>query len=790
MPPPPRLRRSASLSLAVLAVLSLSPTAEAQFAMLVGDALALVNTSKPGDGFSVQDKMLPCNNGLVLVDLDSDLAVNCVPPACPPPATLQQCSNSAAARRIQQWNKRGAGPGLALTQLSLAAPPPYFFSDGTCMDQGGVFNGSFAYGWHCRDPADPAHSNQWWTISPDGRLYSNATAAKYKKGLCLTAGGPGVAPRLEVELTMQPCDVAADAQTFAFSDVDGTLRHVSTNLCVDAGVIGRTVTWDGKAWSARRIIPHACPDAGNPALLPRDRVGTYTVGRTKIDGDPAKGDRLIVIGGDDSSNNVFVSDNCGIDWTCFDGDQPWTTFGLSYAPVLTLDALPGAPLIMAGGLANTLGGAEPSSALYYALDGGAGTWQRGYDLPYAGVFPGAIAQDRSTVYVFGNATTGFDVWSVDESTYNTSGFALVPGSAFAQGADVGRREYVRGAVSGGCWFATDFSPGDLWAAQRTSGTPIASSNTVFVARAATGPWASYTAPWTPRASAAVVLSRDGTQVFVAGGVGFAGGAPTGEVFADVWSIDARVCLLAASNGAVCGGHGAANLSDVSCACDAAWSGDDRCGSCTLGTFGPSCGSTCPTGSGGGGFCNAGRGFGVCDPVAGCVCSGNHVDGPARACDGCASLAWGTACDACPACVAAHTVGGACDGSGTAGGTGVCVCRAGFVGPLCADAAPSASPSPAPASAASSASAVDAGGPAAIAAGVLVPLLVLAAGAFAFVRRSARAAAAANPPLLRAAAAGSPVRDLAAAAAAAAAGALPANVSERASLLNAARGSTR
>jgi hypothetical protein len=83
-------------------------------------------------------------------------------------------------------------------------------------------------------------------------------------------------------------------------------------------------------------------------------------------------------------------------------------------------------------------------------------------------------------------------------------------------------------------------------------------------------------------------------------------------------------------------------------------------------------------------------------------------------------------------------------------------------------------------------AVDAGGPAAIAAGVLVPLLVLAAGAFAFVRRSARAAAAANPPLLRAAAAGSPVRDLAAAAA----GAVPANVSERASLLNAARGSTR
>ena len=782
---PPGRRPAALLAASLAAALSLAPSA-AQFASLVGDALALANTSKPGDGFSVQDKLLPCNGGLVLVDLDSDVAANnCVPPACPPPATLQQCSTSAAARRIQQWTRRAAGPGLALAQISLAAPPPYFFvGDGTCLDQGGAFVGSFAYGWHCRNPTDPAHSNQWWTISADGRLYSNATAPKYVAGLCLTAGSPGVAPLLEVELTMQPCDGADDAQAFAFSEADGTLRHVSTGLCVDAGVIGRTVTWDGEAWSSRRIIPHACPDAGNPALLPRDRVGTYTVGRTKIGGDPTKGDRLIVIGGDDASNNVYVSDNCGADWTCFDGDQPWTVFGMSFAPVLTLDALPGAPLIMAGGLANSVGGgAAPSSALYYALDGGAGTWLRGYDLPFAGVFPGAIAQDRSSVYVFGGAASGFAVWSVDESNYNTSGFAQIPGSAFAQGADVGRREYVRGTRSGGCWVASDFSPGDLWAAQRTSGAPIASSNAVFVARAATGPWARFTAPWAPRASAAVVLSKDGTQVFVAGGVGFAGGAPTGESFSDVWVVDARVCLLA-SNGAVCGGHGAANLSDVSCSCDAAWSGDDRCGSCTMGAFGPTCDGTCPSGSGGGGFCNAGRGFGVCDPVSGCVCTGNHVDGPGRACDGCASLSWGAACSACPACNPAHTVGGACDGSGTTGGTGTCVCAAGFVGPLCADAAPSASPSSAPASGAASAATENASGPGAIAAGVLVPLAVLAAGAVTLSRRLARVGSAANPPLLRSAAAGSPVRNLAAVVVP------PAGASERAALLNAARGSAR
>lgn len=434
-----------------------------------------------------------------------------------------------------------------------------------------------------------------------------------------------------------------------------------------------------------------------------------------------------MIGGDDSSNNVYFSDDCGYNWYCFDGDQPWTTFGLSFAPVLTLDALPGAPLIMAGGLANMPdGGAELSSALYYALDGGAGTWQQGYDLPISGVFPGAVAQDRSSVFVFGGAASGFAVWSLDESNYNTTGFAMVPGSAYAQGADVGRREFVRGTKSGGCWVATDFSPGDLWAAQRGAGAPIASSNTVFVARAATGPWVSYVAPWAPRASAAVVLSRDGTLVFVAGGVGFAGGAPSGEVFNDVWAVDARVCLLSGSGGAVCSGHGAANLADVSCTCDAAWSGDDRCSSCTLGAYGPSCSSTCPSGPGGG-FCNADRGFGVCDPVVSCVCTGQHVDGPLHACDGCAALSWGASCAACPACVPANTVGGACNGSGTPGGTGICVCVAGFVGTTCAVAAPSASPSAAPAAAAAGL------GPGA-AAGVSAIVLALAGALVFSVRR--------------------------------------------------------
>ena len=103
-------------------------------------------------------------------------------------------------------------------------------------------------------------------------------------------------------------------------------------------------------------------------------------------------------------------------WACFDGPQPWTTFGKSFAPILTLDALPGSPLIIAGGFDNTPSanhdGVELTSALYYAFDGGAGTWARGYDLPVIGIFPGQIAQDTSSVYLFTNATNGFAVWCV------------------------------------------------------------------------------------------------------------------------------------------------------------------------------------------------------------------------------------------------------------------------------------------------------------------------------------------------------------------------------------------
>ena len=545
----------------------------------LGDPLALANTSKPLDdgGFSLEDKLVPCNNKLVLIDLDSDKSFKDFPPQF----TLQKCGTSAASQRIQTW---AYNPDVSF-QISLLSPPPYLFvPDGTCIDQGGVTVNVSVYPWHCRDPNDVAHSNQWWEVDAEKRrLLSLAQSSKYNpagESFCLTAGVPGQEAKLEVGLVMTLCDDANDAQAFVFADDGsgtGTIRHDPTGLCVDAGVIGRAVTWNGAQWSSTRIKPQACPDSGNPALLPRDRVGAYTVGTTKIGGNPAAGDRLLVIGGDDQSNNVYHSDNCGVTWYCFDGEEPWTVAGKSYAPILTLTALPGEPLIMGGGFDNTAGGGRRlSSQLYYSYDGGAGTWLQTYDLPLPGVFPGMLAQDRSTVYLFGNVSTGYAVWALDESTYNTTGWSLIPGSAGGSGGDVGRRLYIQGAVSGGCFFATDANPGELWAGQRDpSLSPLTSSSDFFTAVAATGPWVKGSAPWAPRSSAAVVLSNDRRTAVVAGGVVFEGGVPTGETLADAWAVDASVCLLGA-NGAVCSGHGTPSLDTVTCACDVGYTGSPVC----------------------------------------------------------------------------------------------------------------------------------------------------------------------------------------------------------------------
>jgi hypothetical protein len=266
-------------------------------------------------------------------------------------------------------------------------------------------------------------------------------------------------------------------------------------------------------------------------------------------------------------------------------------------------------------------------------------------LPAAQVWPGMVAFDSAKLFVFYNETV------VSQSAATWGGpWAREPGSAFGS---YGRRLWIRGSDAypgAGCWFSTDFSPADLWLqSEGFSNTLVTSSNGFATSFAPGGPWLQLNAPWSPRASAAVVASADGQAIFFGGGMDFLDGAPTGVYYGDVWSVDSRVCLLTAES-TFCNDHGAPNADAVACACDPAWDGDPLCGSCGA-TF---AGATCQ-------LCKAGF--------------------------------YGPSCAACSPCV-----NGACNGGGTQGGTGKCVCSAGWTGPSCSTAVsltPSQRPAPTP-----------------------------------------------------------------------------------------------
>jgi hypothetical protein len=418
---------------------------------------------------------------------------------------------------------------------------------------------------------------------------------------------------------------------------------------------GVTITYNTaeQFWERIPINQTACPDPNQPPapLTPRD--SGYTIGVVQTAGG---GDRLLLLGGDAGENNVYYSDDCGRTFLCYDGvpsedpNQAWDARG--FAPIVhpvgvfgsVMDPPGYDPVFMMGGAVDE---AIVSIGIFYAktgiddwtrppCDGPAqdccqqpnGVWY--LCLPDPFVWPGMVAADSSKLYVFYNET----VVSQSPATWGQS-WAREPGSAWGS---YGRRVWVRGTDAypgAGCWFSTDFSPADMWLQnQGFSRNPVNSSNGFATAPAAGGPWTQLAAPWSPRASAAVVASANGQVVYVGGGMTFQDGYPSGTFFGDVWTVDSTVCLLTA-DGVFCNGHGTPDGDSVTCACQPAWAGDSLCGSCGVNYAGADCE--------------------LCQPGY-----------------------YGPACTACSTC----SVHGTCSGSGTQGGTGKCVCTSGWSGPDC------------------------------------------------------------------------------------------------------------
>lgn len=433
---------------------------------------------------------------------------------------------------------------------------------------------------------------------------------------------------------------------------------VFIDLDANAGFRLRTLN-GGRTWTSTPVMGGVC-DNGSPPLYPRNNG--YTVGVTKAiatGGD----DRLVIIGGDTTENNVYISDDCGASWTCLDAAEVFGASEFRWMIDVPGVNIPYMPLIFGGGyVADDIvpGDITPSIGVFETFDGGV-TWNRPQctdqsnpgvtctnpvpdekrggvawamsDIPTTS---GMIARDSSTVWFF-NPTADLDPGEVPVQYLNASnwrvGWQTVPGSTTAN--MFGRKAWLQGgSFKVGCWFSTDYDTDTMFVEKNREGA-VNSMNQFSIAASAAGPWRviSSPAPWAPRAGAVLLPMEEAGYRYALFGAGMDFGldVPGAPLFGDVWRIDAGVCMMDDA-GVVCSGHGAPDLDTLAaCLCDAGWGGDARCASCTPGTtYGPDC-KLCQT-TEDGSVCNAARGGGRCDSTAGCVC--NPGFGPAST--GCAS----------------------------------------------------------------------------------------------------------------------------------------------------------
>lgn len=375
---------------------------------------------------------------------------------------------------------------------------------------------------------------------------------------------------------------------------------------------GRTLKYSpakGGRWHKRALSqPVPCADGSAPLLTSVGSEGSdYAVGAVAMSAAARHGGTRLVIIGSSVNATTFTSDDCGETWACLAAQGPQLLLPRHFGFTLGSGGDGSSALYTGGGVVMIGNSTISSVGLFVSLDGGE-SWARpectiggncvaglaspdppGYGLCsdpsaywncYTVVFPGAsgdYALDGDGTLVMSASQVGSAyALELTETGLKRGWYRLA--SSGGGGGGLGRRVFLRGASPGsGCWLSADYNSADLWLGEHPG---VASSTNAFAtASNVTGPWTVWPvpAPWAPRAAA--LLFAPPVPLGVAGhayfgsGLGFSAGVPTGEAFADLWTVDTSVCLLAPSTATVCAGHGRPDLELVECVCLAGWSGE-------------------------------------------------------------------------------------------------------------------------------------------------------------------------------------------------------------------------
>jgi hypothetical protein len=176
----------------------------------------------------------------------------------------------------------------------------------------------------------PGKDQLWQFNGGNGNIImmGNGSASDNGGNMCLTVGYPGDLSRglAGSALTTALCDPSLPpTQVFSWSP-PGNIVLASTQgntnpVCVDAGHLGQIISYNptSTSWSISPTHSEVCRDPqgeeiSNPPFLPRTSLRDYTVGVKRMSSDILGFDRLIILDGDNADNNVWYSDDCGVNW--------------------------------------------------------------------------------------------------------------------------------------------------------------------------------------------------------------------------------------------------------------------------------------------------------------------------------------------------------------------------------------------------------------------------------------------------------------------------------------------